>query len=65
MIYLKNAEYDFIVKISQDVDISTLTVYYVIYDFRKYTIVATSYEEALAVAGFAAEDTTKYDAGVY
>ena len=65
MIYLKNAEYDFIVKISQDVDIYTLTVYYVIYDFRKYTNVANIYEEALAVAGFAAEDTTKYDESVY
>ena len=65
MIYLKNAEYDFIVKISQDVDISTLTVYYVIYDFRKYTIVATSYEEALTVAGFTAEATTKDAEGPY
>jgi hypothetical protein len=65
MIYLKNAEYDFIMKVSQDVDISTLTVYYVTYDFRSYTIVATSYEEALIVAGFTAEDTTKYDEGVY
>ena len=59
MIYLKNPEYDFIMKVSQDVDTSTLTVYYVTNDFTKYTIVATSYEEALTVAGFEASDTTK------
>ena len=59
MIYLKNSEYDFIIKVSQDVDISTLTVYYVTHDSRPYTIVATSYEEALTVAGFEAEDTIK------
>ena len=51
MIYLKNAEYDFIMKVSQDVDKSTLTVYYVTNDSKKYTIVATTYEEALTVAG--------------
>jgi len=59
MIYLKNSEYDFIIKVSQDVDISTLTVYYVTNDFKKYTIVATSYEEALTVAGFESGETTK------
>ena len=59
MIYLKNSEYDFIMKVSQDVDPSTLTVYYVTNDSKKYTIVATSYEEALTVAGFTAGETTK------
>ncbi len=59
MIYLKNAEYDFIMKVSQDVDKSTLTVYYVTNDSKKYTIVATTYEEALTVAGFEASETTK------
>jgi hypothetical protein len=59
MIYLKNGEYDFVMKISQDVDTSTLTVYYVTNDSKKYTIVATSYEEALTVAGFESGETTK------
>jgi len=65
MIHLRNPEYDFIVKISQDVDTSTLTVYYVTNASKKYTIVATTYEEALTVAGFEAEDTTKDSEGVY
>ncbi len=56
MIYLKNSEYDFIMKVSQDVDTSTLTVYYVTNDSKKYTIVATTYEEALTAAGFEASD---------
>ena len=59
MIYLKNAEYDFIMKVSQDVDISTLTVYYVTNDSKKYTIVATTYEEALTAAGFEVGETIK------
>ena len=59
MIYLKNAEYDFIMNVSQDVDKSTLTVYYVTNDSKKYTIVATTYEEAITVAGFEASETTK------
>ncbi len=59
MIYLKNGEYDFIMKVSKDVDTSTLTVYYVTNDSKKYTIVATTYEEALTAAGFEASDTTK------
>lgn len=59
MIYLKNGEYDFIMKVSYDVDTSTLTVYYVTNDSKKYTIVATTYEEALTAAGFEADDTTK------
>ena len=59
MIYLKNSEYDFIMKVSQDVDTSTLTVYYVTNNSKKYTIVATTYEEALTAAGFEASDTTK------
>ena len=49
-------EYDFIVRTS---DTSNLTVYYVTNDSKKYTIVATSYEEALTVAGFTAEATIK------
>ena len=48
-------EYDFIVRTS---DASNLKVYYVTNDSKKYTIVATSYEEALTVAGFVADDTT-------
>lgn len=59
MIYLENSEYDFIMKVSQDVDTSTLTVYYVTNNSKKYTIVATTYEEALTAAGFEASDTTK------
>jgi hypothetical protein len=39
-------------------DTSNLKVYYVTNDSKKYTIVATSYEEALTVAGFVADDTT-------
>jgi len=63
--YLLNPEYDFMVRIRIDADLSNLKVYYVTNDSRKYTIVATNYEEALAVAGFTAEDTTKNDEGVY
>tara|TARA_R110000824_G_C15066782_1_gene663010 strand:+ start:765 stop:962 length:198 start_codon:yes stop_codon:yes gene_type:complete len=59
MIYLKNGEYDFVMKVSQDVDTSTLTVYYVTNDSKKYTIVATTYEEALTAAGFESGETTK------
>jgi len=55
-------EYDFIVRTS---DTSNLKVYYVTHDSRAYTIVATSYEEALTVAGFEAGDTTKDAEGVY
>ena len=63
--FIKNPEYDFMIDIARGSDTSNLTVYYVTHDSRPYTIVATSYEEALAVAGFAAEDTTKYDESVY
>jgi len=63
--YLRNSEYDFMVRIRVDVDTSNLTVYYVTHDSRPYTIVATNYEEALVAAGFTAEDTTKDDEGVY
>jgi len=55
-------EYDFIIRTS---DASNLKIYYVIHDSKKYTIVATSYEEALATAGFEAEDTIKDAEGVY
>ena len=65
MIHLRNPEYDFIVKISQDVDTSTLTVYYVTNDSKQYTIVATTYEEALTAAGFEAGETIKDAEGVY
>ena len=64
-IYLRNPEYDFIVRIREDADTSNLKIYYVTNDFKKYTIVATSYEEALTVAGFEAGDTTKDDEGSY
>ena len=65
MIYLKNSEYDFIMKVSKDVDKSTLTVYYVTNDSRPYTIVATTYEEALTAAGFEASETTKTSESTY
>ena len=64
-VFIKSGEYDFMIDVVKGGDTSNLTVYYVTHDSRPYTIVATSYEEALAVAGFAAEDTTKYDEGVY
>jgi len=64
-IYLRNPEYDFIVRIREDADTSNLKIYYVTNDSKKYTIVATSYEEALTVAGFEAGDTTKDDEGPY
>jgi len=63
--YLSNPEYDFMVHIRKDADISNLKVYYVTNDSKKYTIVATSYGEALTVAGFIAEDTVKDDEGSY
>ena len=65
MIYLRNPEYDFIMKISEDVDKSTLTVYYVTNDSKFYTIVATSYEEALTAAGFSEGETTKTSESSY
>ena len=63
--FLQNPEFDFIVRIRTDADTSTLKIYYVTHDSRPYTIVATSYEEALTVAGFAAEDTTKNSEEAY
>jgi len=63
--FIQNPEYDFMVRILKDADISNLKVYYVTNDSKKYTIVATSYEEALTVAGFEAEDTIKDSEGVY
>jgi len=60
--HIHAGEYDFIVRTS---DASNLKVYYVTNDSKKYTIVATTYEEALTVAGFEAEDTTKDSEGVY
>ena len=63
--FFKNSEYDFMIDVVRGSDTSNLTVYYVTHDSRPYTIVATNYEEALAVAGFTAEDTIKNDEGVY
>jgi len=63
--FLQNPEFDFMVRIPKDADTSNLKIYYVTHDFRPYTIVATSYEEALTVAGFTADDTTKDAEGVY
>jgi len=57
--FIQNPEYDFMVRIPKDADISNLKVYYVTNDSKKYTIVATSYEEALTVAGFESGETTK------
>ena len=64
-LYLQNPEYDFMVRIRVDADTSNLKVYYVTNDSKKYTIVATSYEEALTVAEFTAEATTKDAEGPY
>jgi hypothetical protein len=63
--FLQNPEFDFIVRIRTDADTSNLKIYYVTHDSRPYTIVATSYEEALTVAGFEESDTTKDSEGVY
>ena len=63
--FLQNSEYDFMVRIPKDADTSNLKVYYVTHAATVYTIVATSYEEALTVAGFEAEDTTKDSESVY
>jgi len=63
--FLQNPEFDFMVRILKSADTSNLKVYYVTHDSRPYTIVATSYEEALTVAGFTAEDTIKDDEGSY
>ena len=63
--FLQNSEYDFMVRIPKDADTSNLKVYYVTHAATVYTIVATSYEEALTVAGFAAEDTTKNSESPY
>ena len=54
--FVSKGEYDFIIRTT---DASSLKVYYVTNDSKKYTIVATTYEEALTVAGFEASDTTK------
>ena len=56
---LRNPEYDFMVRIKADADLSNLKVFYVTNDSKSYTIVATTYEEALTVAGFEASATTK------
>ena len=63
--FLQNPEYDFMVSIPKVADTSNLKVYYVTHAATVYTIVATSYEEALTVAGFAAEDTTKNSESSY
>ena len=63
--FLQNPEFDFMVCILKGADTSNLKVYYVTNDSTKYTIVATSYEEALTVAGFTAEATTKDAEGSY
>ena len=63
--YLRNPEYDFMVRIRADADLSNLKVFYVTNDSKSYTIVATTYEEALTVAGFEADETTKDSEGVY
>ena len=63
--FLQNPEFDFMVRILKDADTSNLKVYYVTNDSKKYTIVATSYEEALTVAEFEAGETIKDAEGVY
>ena len=54
-----NSEYDFMGPTLIGSDTSNLIVYYVTNNSRPYTIVATTYEEALTVAGFEADETTK------
>tara|TARA_R100001132_G_C3196353_1_gene45877 strand:+ start:46 stop:252 length:207 start_codon:yes stop_codon:yes gene_type:complete len=63
--FIKDPEYDFMVPTLKGSDTSDLKVFYVTNDSRPYTIVATSYEEALTVAGFAAEDTIKNSESSY
>ena len=57
--FIKDSEYDFMVPTLKGSDTSNLKVFYVTNDSKKYTIVATTYEEALTTAGFEASDTTK------
>ena len=57
--YLQEPSADFIVRIAKDADTSNLIVYTVTNDSKSYTILATSYEEALTVAGFISSETTK------
>jgi len=57
--FIKNPEYDFMAPTLKGSDTSALKVFYVTNDSKKYTIVATTYEEALTVAGFEAGETTK------
>jgi len=57
--FIKNPEYDFMSPTLKGSDTSNLKVFYVTNDAKKYTIVATTYEEALTAAGFEAEETTK------
>ena len=57
--FIKNPEYNFMAPTLKGSDTSNLKVFYVTNDSKKYTIVATSYEEALTVAGFTAGETTK------
>ena len=63
--FIKDPEYDFMVPTLKGSDISNLKVFYVTNDAKQYTIVATTYEEALTVAGFEAEDTTKNSESSY
>jgi|TARA_R110000744_G_scaffold131568_1_gene239674 hypothetical protein len=63
--FIKNPEYDFMVPTLKGSDTSNLKVYYVTHAATVYTIVAATYEEALTVAEFAAEDTTKNSESPY
>ncbi|ANS04415.1 hypothetical protein [uncultured Mediterranean phage] len=57
--YFQDTYYDFVVRIAKDADTSNLIIYTVTNDSKSYTILATSYEEALTVAGFIGSETTK------
>ena len=57
--YLQEPSVDFIVRIAKDADLSNLKLYTVTNTSKSYIIVATSYEEALTVAGFIDSETTK------
>ena len=57
--YFQDPAADFIVRIRKDADLSNLKMYMVTNNSESYRIVATSYAEALTVAGFTDSETTK------
>ena len=57
--YFQDTYYDFVVRMAKDANTSNLIIYTVTNDSKSYTILATSYAEALTVAGFTDSETTK------